>query len=1201
MMLGDIFERDPSRTISRVVMVDQHRGDIVSTEVEEYVATDQIRQVLQDIIDQFLETRMGRENDVCAWISGFFGSGKSHLAKMLGYILSNRDVIYPDGSKINVPDYFSKKHGIRGTNILSGVLKTKAFFYNMLKFERARDEDICRYIYRSLLKDLGFSEVPWIAEIEYSLQVEGLWDDFKKIVKEETGKDWDDIREIEVQMRPALVKALTILKPETYPNYEIAQQAVQDQRDEFILGTERLVKRLLDEAEQLDEVEGRIVLILDEVGLYLRSVGASGLTELNSFAEDLERIGKGKIWLFATAQEALEAVAPEIGGRRDQIGWLQDRFSLKYSLLPKNIPTVVNRRLLTKDHESDAFRELKHLYDENSGQLSLAARIENPSHDSELFSSLEFGEFSGSYPLLPYHIDVMIDIFSRLRSKGRSLGQDTRLAGRERAVLSVVRSILLELLNRGAEIGDLVTFDLLYDSIDSVLRIVSTDENNLITERIAQLGEVEGLKVSSVAKGLFLLQQINDWIPCTLNNVGAVLYPRIGVRPHEHLERVKNCLELLIKHRWVKEEEGKYRFLSEVEMTFEDDVNAQIQLIRTGEIGDRVVEMASEALKGLRSYNHKKLRVFDVLFSIDDSEVSRKGCLKLRVFSPFWVSQKDDPAEDVYLESLGKADTVLWLSRPERGFTDKVKRLLAIERVLNDWTKKARTTQDLVELENYRRELETLKGELPQVLVSSLTRGTVFLYGSRDDLGGKEELDNIFERCMGELTEQIFTRFDEGAVNIPKDDIIEAVLRWQGGALPSAYRDLKLVDADHRNIITNGPVAHAVLGEVRKRGEATGAEISEHFDKPPFGWDERVIRTALAALFKTGSIQADPASNSSFTARRNYRSAVFSVGVAPTKEEKDKARKILSESFGADSGVTTELISETILSEAEKRIETITNLVSTDGYYRLPYVDEVNALKSALERLVEQPSPSHRVKALLVPEVLDPLEKYLELLGSLDDFVGGDRLGLYLIMREFSGSHLESLERQDPSVKDEAGSFREKLGSKSLLDEWGTVYDKFRQLRDKYKEKYLEVHRICQSTLEEAGESLRRWAEDRHIDTEKVEEAVMGWGFLSCDGGVEGNYDEARFLCGTCNRTLTALLYHESLIQGRLEEAKKKFIESIVEEDEPAFEDAITSSVTVSEEKDLGSLMGEVSDFARYWLAKGKKIRLKVEGETKDG
>ena len=826
MKLIEIFEKKPTRKISRVVMVDQHEAEVIRTEVEEYVITDQIRALLQDFIDQFLETRMGRVSDVCTWISGFFGSGKSHLAKMLGYILTNREITFEDGSKVKVAEYFNQKHGLKGTGILSKELKTKAFLYNLLKFDRARDEDLSRYVYRSILRDLGFSEVLWVAEVERTLKEEGVWEDFIKAVQDETGKTWEEIREKEVMMRPALVKALTIVKPETYPNLTIAQQAVEDQRTELILGTERLAQRLTQEAVNLDKEQGRVVLILDEVGLYLRSAGTSGLTELNSLAEDLEKIGNGKVWIVATAQEALEHVAPEVGARRDQIGWLQDRFPLKYSLAPENIPIVVNRRLMAKDRTSAAFEELKKLYDENGGQLALATTIKNPAHDEGLFSRLDFESFSESYPLLPYHIPLMIDIFARLRAKGRRMGQETKLAGRERAVLSVVQSILLELIKRSSQVGVLATFDLLYDAIDSVLKIVSADENSLITERIAKLGKVEELEVSSVAKALFLLQQIEDWIPSTLNNVSAVLYPRLGVDPSGHLERVEKILELLIKHRWVRKEEGKYRFLSEVERNFEEEVNDAIQLIRRVDVEDRVVEVASNALKNLKKYNHKKLRVFGVHLFVDDQEISRGGHLKLRIYSPFWTSQRENATDDVYYESLGKEDVVFWVSKVDGGFTEGIRRLIALEKVLDDWAKRARTPKELGGLEPYRREVANIKDELPQSLESALKAGTVLFYGTRKELSGQESINDTFQKWMKQLTEEKFPRFEEGAVNVPKDKIIEAILKWRGGHLPSVYKDLKLVDPRQRSIVTNGPVAHAILNEVKKRGEVTGSEIA---------------------------------------------------------------------------------------------------------------------------------------------------------------------------------------------------------------------------------------------------------------------------------------------------------------------------------------------------------------------------------------
>ena len=73
-----------------------------------------------------------------------------------------------------------------------------------------------------------------------------------------------------------------------------------------------------------------------------------------------------------------------------------------------------------------------------------------------------------------------------------------------------------------------------------------------------------------------------------------------------------------------------------------------------------------------------------------------------------------------------------------------------------------------------------------------------------------------------------------------------------------------------------------------------------------YGWDEKVVRTALAALFKNGSIEADPKSNNSFVVGRNFRNAVFSVGIALSNEEKQLARKLISEIFGADAGIHRE-------------------------------------------------------------------------------------------------------------------------------------------------------------------------------------------------------------------------------------------------------------------------------------------------------
>lgn len=1197
MKIRDIFERDPTRKISRVVKVDELEGASVGPEVVEYVVTEQIRGILQNCIDQFLDTRADRVDNVCAWISGFFGSGKSHLSKMLGYILSNREVQLDDGSIIQAANYFAEKHGFQGTAVLSRQLKTKVLFLNMLTFDRAIHEDLSRFVYRSLLKNLGLSEILWVAEIEQAFKDEGLWESFNTIIKKETGEDWDAIREKDHEVGPALILALTKLKPHLYPDHATAREAVEDQKREFILGPERLARRLVQDAIQLDETEGRVVLVLDEIGLWLRSVRESGLTELNSFAEQLERLGHGKVWLFVTAQEALEVVAPEVGGIRDQLGWLQDRFQLKYQLDPKNIPTVVNNRLLGKNRSSRAYKELKKLYDKHGGQLSLATSISDPMRDEGEFSSYDFDELSRVYPFLPYHIPLMIQIFMVLRSKGRKMGQEARVAGRERAALSVAQSILIELDRLCYEVGRLVTFDLLYDSIDNVLKVVSSSENSVIREHIMKLGDVDGLQVSSVAKTLFLLQQIEEWVPCTLNNIAAVLYPNLGLDPRVHLERVDKCLESIKDDGWIKLEEGKYRFLSEVEQNFEKDVNEEIYRPKLErQIKDRVVEIVNESLRTLRRYNHKKIKIFDVLTVIDEEQTSRKGDLKLNVYTPIWARSRDNPVDDVNYMCLADEESVFWICPADDDFYDKLRRLLAIENVFGEWMRRAKTPQMMAEIEPYRNEISELKEDLPRQLGSLLRNGSIFYYGEREDLSGTSTIEIISQKWLSILTEQLFPRFDDGAVNIPKDSLIENILRWRGGSLPSVYRDLKLVDQQN-NILPTGPVAHPILSEIKKRGELSGKELEEHFSGRPYGWPERVIRLTLATMYKNGSIQVEPANDNSFTARRNFRSAKFSEGILVSQKERIEARRIIAETFGVNAGVTTELISNSLMVQGEEKINSIRKLTSTDGYYRLPFRDDIEKLNATLILLVNQPSHPHRVKAVLVPEVVDVLENRLPLLKNIQDFIQNNRLSLYLLMRRFAVKPLNDLCIYDLNIKDSAKVFRDKLISKTLLDDWESIYDQYRKFKDSYIGEYENAHESCQVEVDTAIDDLKDWSSEKHIKDEEVAKEILQLENYGCNAGKTGRYLDEEYQCSTCIRFLSTLHKDYGLVRPKLNEIKIKLFTQF-QENGNGYKQRINVNPTIESSSDLQITLDELREFVSYWLAKSKKIRFKIEGEA---
>jgi hypothetical protein len=194
----------------------------------------------------------------------------------------------------------------------------------------------------------------------------------------------------------------------------------------------------------------------------------------------------------------------------NQFQKIKDRFQIKISLTPENIDTVIKKRLLQKKVDKNFI--LRDLYSSHSGSLSTAALIKN----LNLFTQLDQQQFVDSYPFMPYSIRLMQEIFGHLRSRG---GASESLTGRERAVLQVVRSILVGVgESQGlsyAEIGHLATFDMVYDAINEELKIVRSEYQAVIEKEIAQESSVGAVSVASAAKSLFLLQYVSQWLPCT--------------------------------------------------------------------------------------------------------------------------------------------------------------------------------------------------------------------------------------------------------------------------------------------------------------------------------------------------------------------------------------------------------------------------------------------------------------------------------------------------------------------------------------------------------------------------------------------------------------------------------------------------------------------------------------------------------------
>jgi hypothetical protein len=197
--IGELFFYQIARPITQVIKVDDLRDEEIAQELTEYVVTPQIEEHLIHFLERFVATRKGQQrqtDQIGVWLSGFFGSGKSHLAKMLGYLLENRTVVIEGTQRLaidlfleRVADDSPRKQELRGL-----LAQVRNFFYNStLMFQIKSHEDllskeresIAVILYRRYLASLGLSDDPWIGRLELMLRQRGLYDAFCAAIERE--------------------------------------------------------------------------------------------------------------------------------------------------------------------------------------------------------------------------------------------------------------------------------------------------------------------------------------------------------------------------------------------------------------------------------------------------------------------------------------------------------------------------------------------------------------------------------------------------------------------------------------------------------------------------------------------------------------------------------------------------------------------------------------------------------------------------------------------------------------------------------------------------------------------------------------------------------------------------------------------------------------------------------------------------------
>ncbi len=840
MQIKELFASDIHRPIEEVIKVDQVDQEILHGEMEEYVVTDAIRGHYTEILRLYWETQNKAHESIGIWVSGFFGSGKSSFAKMLGLAVENREILGQGAAEV-----FGERTGNPEIQVLlkqiGEHIPTHAVIFDVSTDRgiKSGNQRITEIMYRLFLRSLGYAEDLDLAELEITLEQKGQLEAFEAAYRERFDQDWNANKDLIAFSLGEASAVMHGLYPDAHSTPDSWIQSVQDRAD---INPGRLAERCRELMKRRRPGKS-LLFVVDEVGQFVAR-DVQKMLDLQAVVQCLGRVGRGTMWLAVTSQEKLNELVGGLDSKRVELARLMDRFPLKVHLEPSDISEVTSKRVLAKNATAEA--ALRQLYQDHSGRLHaqtrLSADIRLPELTAERFIDL--------YPLLPYHIELIINVVSGLRTEG---GASKHVGGANRTIIKLAQQLLIHdaVGLAGQAVGKLARIDQIYD-------LVAGNIASEVRGKIAAIrDEVVHPMAQPVAKAICLLQYVKS-IHCTAENLAAVLHPAVDA--DSALPEVKAALAELVDAHQVRLADGQYRIPTPAEDDWE--VTRAGFTPKPGDVHRTHADVVRELWEPKPSHSLLEAKAFrgglviggrpvvdaDIPFHLTlaeggsefdrESAESRKRS-QAENHSVFWVVRLDDAIDRATVEVFRSREI---LARKERGARTKVETALVAEE---------------------KQRLREYESELRRFLREALLTGSVYFRGN--DRSPDETVTSVSKaasRTLGQILPDVFHRFAEGAARVTGKDL-EAVLTNENlRGLPAVFHRLELLQDQSGQPVfaTDSGALKEVLDKIENRtsyGEAaTGRYLADEFGKEPFGWTFDVVRLFVVCLVRAGRIKA---------------------------------------------------------------------------------------------------------------------------------------------------------------------------------------------------------------------------------------------------------------------------------------------------------------------------------------------------------
>lgn len=408
----------------------------VYQELDEYVVTGELEKYMNRLFDAYKVSEEGRTDNMGVWISGFFGSGKSHFLKILSYILSNKEAVSDEGEKSHASDFFTKGIKVGDAKLkekiaqaAAGSKDTDVILFNIdsksttdSKVNKEAIKDVFMKVFNDYLGYCG--SIPFLADFERKMDMEGNYNAFKEKFKELSGENWEEAREDYYFAQDTVIQAIVELG---IMSEAVAKNWAENAESSYSLS----INRFAEYVKRYCDMKGKnhhVLFLVDEIGQYIAD-DSKLMLNLQTVTENLGVACGGRAWIIVTSQQDIDSITKTMG---DDFSKIQGRFATRIALSSADADEVIKKRILYK---KDAARDvLKALYKEYESSIKNTLTFSDGTPNMPLYKDGE--EFADVYPFIPYQFKLAGDVLTAVRQFSSS---GKHLADGERSLLALFK------------------------------------------------------------------------------------------------------------------------------------------------------------------------------------------------------------------------------------------------------------------------------------------------------------------------------------------------------------------------------------------------------------------------------------------------------------------------------------------------------------------------------------------------------------------------------------------------------------------------------------------------------------------------------------------------------------------------------------------------------------------------------------------